>query len=69
MHPDYKSSKKNLWRKYKWYKSRMSQVQNEQEGVSDTESSKEVKTEPAAMEVVEVLSEQVNQTSSSEFHH
>ena len=47
----------------------MSQVQNDQEGVSDTESSKEVKTEPAAMEVVEVLSEQVNQTSSSEFHH
>ena len=23
LHPDYKSSKKNLWRKYKWYKSRM----------------------------------------------
>ena len=24
LHPEYKSSKKNLWRKYKWYKSRMS---------------------------------------------
>ena len=24
LHPDYKSSKKNLWRKYKWYKSRVS---------------------------------------------
>ena len=47
----------------------MSQVQNDQEGLSDTESSKEVKIEPAAMEVVEVLSEQVKQTSSSEFHH
>ena len=47
----------------------MSQVQNDQEGVSDTESSKEVKTEPAAMEVVEVLSEQVNQISSSKCRH
>lgn len=24
LHPDYKSSKKNLWRKYRWYKNRMS---------------------------------------------
>ena len=41
LHPDYKSSKKNLWRKYKWYKSRMSQVEKDnQENMSDTESSK-----------------------------
>lgn len=26
LHPDYKSSKKNLWRKYKWYKSRMAEM-------------------------------------------
>jgi hypothetical protein len=25
LHPDYRSTKKNLWRKYKWYKSRMGQ--------------------------------------------
>ena len=25
LHPDYKSTKKNLWRKYKWYKLRMGQ--------------------------------------------
>ena len=29
LHPDYKSSKKNLWRKYKWYKSRMAEVKGE----------------------------------------
>ena len=26
LHPEYKSSKKNLWRKYKWYKARMAEV-------------------------------------------
>ena len=31
LHPDYKSSKKNLWRKYKWYKSRMADVQSNPE--------------------------------------
>ena len=52
LHPDYKSSKKNLWRKYKWYKSRMSQVEKDNhENMSDTESSqKEVKME-TGMEV------------------
>ena len=34
-HPDYKSSKKNLWRKYKWYKLRMSEVKKEENGEID----------------------------------
>ena len=29
LHPEYKSSKKNLWRKYKWYKARMAEVKGE----------------------------------------
>ena len=29
LQPDYKSTKKNLWRKYKWYKSRMGQTTSE----------------------------------------
>ena len=31
LHPDYKSTKKNLWRKYKWYKSRISDPTEDKE--------------------------------------
>ena len=35
LHPDYKSTKKNLWRKYKWYKSRVSETDVNNQGNSE----------------------------------
>ena len=43
LHPTYSSTKKNLWRKYKWYKSRMAQVSGEETEMAAR--SFEVKTE------------------------
>ena len=41
LHPEYKSTKKNLWRKYKWYRSRMEQ----DKGVDQSSPKKEEKVE------------------------
>ena len=42
LYPDYKSSKKNLWRKYKWYKSRMGSTSNLEEQPMDVEEQQPV---------------------------
>jgi hypothetical protein len=44
-HPDYKSTKKNLWRKYKWYTSRIkNQVPGQEKAIYTHESNSSAKT-------------------------
>ena len=40
-HPNYKSTKKNLWRKYKWYMSRISAISDKHFGVNNASSGKD----------------------------
>ena len=46
LHPDYKSTKKNLWRKYKWYKSRVNQPADPTLETSADPETLGVKSEP-----------------------
>ena len=46
LHPDYKSTKKNLWRKYKWYKSRVNQPADPTLETSADPETPGVKSEP-----------------------